>query len=210
MLRARDGLDLTTQDGMTQYALRCCEILKKVKDPIVMENHLRALVNQTGYDREILMRQIGVVQKDAKPREYRPRNGEKERPGAAVLAERALLTLLGMNAIPSAMVKVEDFSREIHKQAAQWMLDGKNAAAFVETIEDDALRSEAMQALNYAPLPEEHEERMQLAQAGIQTIRRDRMRRRMAEIEEEIKTADSSRKMELYKQMQALTQALED
>lgn len=210
MLRARDDLDLTTQNGMTQYALRCCEILKRVKDPIVMENHLRALVNQTGYDREILLRQIGVVQKDAKPREYRPRNAEKERPGAAVLAERALLTMLGMKAIPAEMVKVEDFSREIHKQAARWMLDGKNAAAFVETIEDDALRSEAMQALNYAPLPEEHEERMKLAQAGIQTIRRDRMRRRMAEIEEEIKTADISRKKELYKQMQALTQALED
>lgn len=210
MLRARDGLDLTTQDGMTQYALRCCEILKKVKDPIVMENHLRALVNQTGYDREILLRQIGVVQKDAKPREYRPRNGEKEHPGEAILAERALLTLLSMNAIPAAMVRVEDFSREIHRKAAEWMLDGKNAAAFVETIEDETLRSEAMQALNYAPLPEEHEERMKLAQAGIQTIRRDRLRRRMAEINEEIKTADSSRKMELYKQMQAITQALED
>lgn len=210
MLRARDGLDLTTQDGMTQYALRCCEILKKVKDPVVMENHLRALVNQTGYDREILLRQIGVAQKDVKPREYRPRNGEKERPGEAVLAERVLLTLLSMNAIPAAMVKVEDFSREIHRQAAQWMLDGKNAAAFVETIEDETLRSEAMQALNYAPLPEEHEERMKLAQTGVQTIRRDRLRRRMVEIEEEIKTADSSRKMELYKQMQAITQALED
>ena len=210
MLRARDGLDLTTQDGMTQYALRCCEILKKVKDPIVMENHLRTLVNQTGYDREILLRQIGVVQKDARPSQYRSRIGEKTRPGDAILAERALLTLLSMNAIPSAMVKVEDFSREIHRQAAQWMLDGKNAAAFVETIEDDQLRSEAMQAFNYAPLPEEHEDRMKLAQAGIQTIRRDRMRRRMQEIEEEIKTADSSRKLELYKQMQAITQALED
>ncbi|MBP3652425.1 MAG: hypothetical protein J6J78_05070, partial [Clostridia bacterium] len=90
------------------------------------------------------------------------------------------------------------------------MLEGKNAAAFVETIEDEQMRSEAMQALNYAPLPEEHEDRMKLAQAGIQTIRRDRLRRRMTEIEDEIKTADSSRKLELYKQMQAITQALED
>jgi len=211
MLRARDGLDLTTQDGMTQYALRCCEILKQVKDPVVMENHLRTLVNQTGYEREILLRQIGVSQRNVqRPREYRPRERQNARPGDALLAERALLTLLSMGAIPAEMLHADDFSREIHRRAAEWMLSGKNAAAFVETIDSEEMRSEAMQALNYAPLPEEHEDRMQLAQASMQTIRRDRMRRRMLEIEEEIKTADSSRKMELYTQMQAITQALED
>ena len=211
MLRARDGLDLSTQDGMTQYALRCCEILKKVKDPVVMENHLRALVNQTGYDREILLRQIGVAQKDTpRPREYAPRTRQDARPGDALLAERALLTLLSIGAIPAEMLHADDFSREIHRQAAEWMLAGKNAAAFVETIDDEQMRSEAMQALNYAPLPDTHEDRMQLAQTSLKTIRRDRMRRRMLEIEEEIKTADSNRKVELYKQMQAITQALED
>ena len=67
MLRARDGLDTSTQDGMTQYALRCCEILKKVKSPIEMENHLRRLVNETGYDREILLRQIGATPRRRAP-----------------------------------------------------------------------------------------------------------------------------------------------
>lgn len=212
MLRARDGLDLSTQDGMTQYALRCCEILKKVKDPVVMENHLRALVNQTGYDREILLRQIGVAQKESagKANQYRPRVRQDARPGDALLAERALLTLLSMGAIPTEMVQPDDFSREIHRKAAEWMLAGRNAAAFVETINDDSLRSEAMQALNYAPLPDEHEDRMLLAQTSLKTIRRDRLRRRMLEIEEEIKTADASRKMELYTQMQAITEAFED
>lgn len=211
MLRARDGLDLTKQEGMTQYALRCCEILKKVKDPVVMENHLRALVNQTGYDREILLRQIGVVQKEtAKPAVYRPHAAKNALPGDAILAERALLTLLSKGLAPSEMIRPEDFSREIHRKAAEWMLSGKNAAAFIETLEDEELRSEAMQAINYSPMPESHEERMQLAEASLQTIRKDRMRKRMAEIEEEIKNADSKRKMELYQQMQALTQALED
>lgn len=211
MLRARDGLDLDTQDGMTQYALRCCEILKKVRDPIVMENHLRALANQTGYDREILLRQIGVRQAEApRQRELRPRNAEVARPDDTLLAERALLTLLAENAIPAEMVKAEDFSREIHRAAAEWLLQGNAAAAFVELIEDEAQRREAMQALNYSPLPEDHEERMKLAQASQRTIRRSRMRDRMAAIEEEIKTADANRKVELYKQMQAITQALED
>ena len=211
MLRARDGLDLATQDGMTQYALRCCEILRRVKDPVIMENHLRTLVNQTGYDREILLRQIGVPQKEApKLGQARIRNAQKQRPGDDILAERALLTLLSMGAVPAEMIQSDDFSRQIHRQAAEWLLSGKNAAAFVETIDEETLRSEAMQALNFAPLPEAHEERMQLAQTSLRTIRHNRLRSRMLEIEEEIKTADSSRKMDLYAQMQAITQALED
>ena len=80
----------------------------------------------------------------------------------------------------------------------------------METIEDEAARSEAMQAFNYSPLPEEHEERMRLAEASLKTIRRTRLRERMAASEEEIKTADAVRKRELYSQMQAMTQALED
>ena len=211
MLRARDGLDLNTQDGMTQYALRCCEILKKVRDPIVMENHLRALVNQTGYDREILLRQIGATTLE-RPRTERllTRAPRQARADEEVLAERALLTLLAQQAIPSETIKPEDFTRETHRKAAEWLLGGGNAATFVEVIEDEATRSEAMQAFNYTPLPEEHEERMQLAEASLKTIRSNRLRERMAAIEEEIKTAGTDRKRELYSQMQALTQALED
>lgn len=61
MLRAKDDLDLNTQEGMTQYAMRCCEILKKVKSPIEAENYLRRLAGETGYDRETLLAQIGTI-----------------------------------------------------------------------------------------------------------------------------------------------------
>ena len=211
MLRAADDLDLNNQDGMTQYALRCCEILRKVKNPVEMENHLRQLVNQTGYDREILLRQIGVTAaKPAAPRDYRPRPVQTERPDEACLAERVLLTLLSEGSIPPETVKPEDFSVDVHRRAAQWLLEGKSAAAFVETSEDESERSAAMQALNYSPLPTEHEDRMNLAQTSLRTIRQNRLRKRMAKIEEEIKTADSTRKLELYSQMQALMEAMED
>ena len=211
MLRARDGLDLTTQDGMTQYALKCCEILKKVADPIVMENHLRQLVMQTGYDREILLRQIGVNARAeaSKPREYAPRPS-RERADDAALAERVLLTLLAIGEIPQEMLKAEDFSAGVRRDAATWILGGRQAAAFVETLQDDAARNEAVQALNYSPLPGNHEERLELAQTSLRTIRSARLRERMSEIEAEIKTADAARKRELYTQMQAILGALED
>ena len=67
-----------------------------------------------------------------------------------------------------------------------------------------------MRALNYAPLPQQHEDIMQLAESSLKTIRQSRLRARMLAIEEEIKTADSSRKMELYNQMQTIMQTLEE
>lgn len=211
MLRAEDDLDLSTQDGMTQYALRCCEILKNVRDPIVMENHLRVLVNRTGYDREILLRQIGVQgAKPAVQRSLQPRRNDKDTADDALLAERVLITLLAQAVIPPEMVKADDFSDEIHRSAVEWLLNGNAAASFVDTIEDKEIRSRAMKAFSYAPLPQEHEDIMKLAQTSLKTIRTKRLSKRMAQIEEEIKTADPVRKADLYSQMQAIMEALED
>ena len=104
MLRARDGLDLNVQDDLTQYALKCCEILKNVKNPIELENHLRRLANETGYDREILLRQIGVsapAPSEAPRRRLRPAENTVS---ADFRAEQALLTLLAVGLIPAEMV----------------------------------------------------------------------------------------------------------
>ena len=79
---------------MTQYVLRCCQILRGVQSPVELENHVRRLAAESGYDREILMRQIGVsppTQTDAPKPRLRPRQEEAD---AAQTAQRALLTLL--------------------------------------------------------------------------------------------------------------------
>lgn len=211
MLRARDGLDITTQDGMTQYALRCCEILKKVRNPIEMENHLRRLADETGYDRDILLRQIGVVQVNQPvAHERTARAHEKQRPDEVVLAERILLTLLASGKIPAEMIRPEDFDTEANRQTAQWLISGKSAALLAESIDDDEARNAVVQAVNYSPIPEEREDIMALAHNSLDTIRRSRLEKRMREIQEKINTADSAQKMEMYTQMAEITQALEE
>ena len=210
MLRARDDLDLNTQDGMTQYAMRCCEILRRVKNPILRENYLRTLSQQTGYDREILLRQIGAPAPERERRELRPRAARREEAGGAPPEERALLTLLAQGALPEGMVVAEDFSREVSRRVAKWLLEGRPAAALLERIEDDAERAEAAQDVNYSPLPEGREERLMLAQTSLTALRKARLRARMKEIEDEIRTADSVRKAELYRQMELIEQRLEE
>ena len=205
LIRAKDGLDLSTQDGMTQYALRACEVLRRVKNPVEMENHLRRLVNETGYDRDILLRQIGVTAVAPQPQEprRRPRRAS-DAPGESVLAEQALIALLGERRIPADMVKASDFSLPVHVALAQWLLDGKAPGGFVETIDDEARRAQALAALNYAPLPEERDDAIRLAMDCLQTIRNDRAGSRADQIKSEIGGASEEQKKALYHQIDAM------
>ena len=212
MMRARDGLDLSGQDGMTQYALRCCAILRQVKNPIEMENHLRRLVNETGYDREILLRQIGV---SASARLQQPLGGRRgarreEAPGEVTLAERALLSLLGSGRIPPEMLSEEDFSDETHRSLAAWLIAGRPVNAYIDDIDDEARRERVMRALNYDPLPEEREEAEKMAEDCIRTIRRNRVRRRIEDIKGQLSSASPDEKAGLYRQMADMMKELDD
>jgi DNA primase len=210
MIRARDGLDISLQDDMTQYALKCCSILKKVKNPVEMENHLRRLVNETGYDRETLLRQIGVIQQK-EPKVLNRRPAEKETAATdAVLAERALISLLSLNAIPREMVQPADFSDELHKTLAEWLISGKSVNAYIEALADNGERNRAMRALNYSPLPDERDEALKMAENCISTIRKNRLSERIRQIQQEIGSASPQKKMELYQQMADMMKELED
>ena len=209
MLRAKDDLDMSTQEGITQYALRSCEILRRVKSPIELENHLRRLVNETGYDREILLRQVGATQTTVVSGERRSaaRNGARARETAvseSILAERALISMLAAGLLPAGMLSAEDFSPGVRRSLFAWIAEGKPVNAFAETIAEEADRTEAMQALNYEPLPADEERALEMAHSSLKTIRRARMNERIAKIKEEINTASQERKAELYAQMTAI------
>jgi len=208
MLRARDGLDVSTQDGMTQYALRCCEILRRVKSPIEMENHLRKLVVETGYDREILLRQIGskVPEEERIPGPRAER--EKARPGEAEVAERALLSLLAEGKIPAETVAPTDFEPGVNRTAAEWLIRGKAVNALLEQLDDDA-RNRLLPAINCQHMPEDRENAMKMAEDSLKTIRLVRRRRALQALEEEVKTADAQQRRELYQRIQELQSELE-
>ncbi len=208
MLRAKDGLDLSRQDDMTQYALRCCTILKNLKNPVEMENHLRRLVNETGYDREILLRQIGVSKPT--PENVSARVRRREIPmGEDILAERALLTLLSAGKIPRDMLRPDDFADEEHRRLADWLIAGNSVNAYIEALTDDARRERTLAALNYEPLPEEPGEAVIMAGNCLSTIRKNRVRRRIEGIKGQMSTASPDQKAELYRQMAELMKELD-
>lgn len=67
LLRAQDGLDLATQEGRTQYALTACGILKRVKNPVELENYVAIVAQRTGFERDVLYRQIGASPVERSP-----------------------------------------------------------------------------------------------------------------------------------------------
>lgn len=211
MLRARDDLQLETHEGMTQYAMRCCEILRKTKNPIEMENYLRRLVNETGYDREVLLQQIGVLKSGSAPKRS-PRRVEIDSDGGrrdVLLAERALLTMLSEGVISSEMVRAEDFSEGVFRKCAEWIMSGKSVSGLIESFSEESDRRVAVGALSYEPLPRERDDILRMAESCLRTIRKHRLMVRSAEILEEIKTADSERRRELYQRLDMINRELD-
>ena len=203
MLRARDGLDMSTQDGMTQYALRCCAILKKVKSPIEMENHLRKLVNETGYDREILLRQIGATLPTGSATPMRRRRGNQSEPGGVEKAEQELISMLAAGLIPADLLSPQDFTNDEHKNLADWLIEGKTAVTYVEAMMDESARSRAMRALNFSPLPSDREKALEVAQEDLRTLRDARTAQRENEYKQRVDTLTREQKVELLRRIDA-------
>ena len=210
MIRAKDGLNLVEQEGMTQYALRCCGILKKVKNPIDMENHLRRLVNETGYDRDILLRQIGATAQAPAPQRARRRPTAERAATGVEKAERELISMLVAGLIPADLLKTGDFTDETHHALVEWLLEGKPAGAYVEAVEDEATRQKIMQAINYTPLPEEREKALEEAEECLRTIHRDRDSQRSEQIKRQINSASEEQKVEMLRRIMASMKDNED
>ncbi|MBQ9039766.1 MAG: DNA primase [Clostridia bacterium] len=210
MIRARDGLNLAEQEGMTQYALRCCAILKNVKSPIDMENHLRRLVNETGYDREILLRQIGATAQAPAQQPARRRPTAERVASGVERAEQELISMLAAGLIPGKLLKPGDFTDETHRALVEWLLEGKPAGTYVESIGEEAARQKIMQAINYTPLPEEREKALEEAEECLRTIQKDRDSQRSEQIKQQIKSASEEQKVEMLRRIMASMKDNED
>ena len=195
MLRAKDDLDIATQDGMTQYALRCCAIIRNVKNPVEAENHIRKLANETGYDREILIRQVGALTPQTDISQRNPRRDRNSvKPDKA---EGTLIALMVSGLIPAGTVKAEDFDSPVNRRAAQWLDEGKPLSQFVDQLEEEQ-RRQMMTDINSNVLPEDQTEALEMAKDTLAFIRGNRRKNRIEDIKAEMKTAGIERKKELY------------
>jgi DNA primase len=201
MIRAKDDLDLSTQDGMTRYALQACAIIRTVKNPVEAENYLRRLANETGYDRDILARQVGAVTPQREilaPKTRRDRDAVK-----ASRAEGTLLALLAKGLIPPETIAAEDFDSAVSARAAQWLLEGNPISVFVVNL-DEGERAQFMADINAEQLPDDPAVALDMARDMLSSIRERRRKEQIERLKEMLPTADGEQKKELLARISQL------
>lgn len=139
MLKSQQAFDLSQQDGRTEYAKACAVILKKVTEPVELENHLTWLALQTGFTREVLLAQMGMENAQLPRHIYaKTRETFTKTPSVteSVRTQQVLLSLLATGKLAKGVVSCDLFTDPLLKSLAAGLLEGLSPATLIE--EQDA------------------------------------------------------------------------
>ncbi|MBQ3667869.1 MAG: DNA primase, partial [Clostridia bacterium] len=207
LIRAEDGLDLSMQEGLTEYTVNCCKIIKNVNSAVERENYIRELANKTGYPRDVLLRQIGLSHVDSPPQEKSERYERNSAPERLISenerAQMQLIALLVRDLIPVKLIEREDFDTELYAEIFDNIKQGIKPAAYIDELPEEQIR-QAMEAINYTPLPDTSEKALKLADELLKTIRHSRINSRISVLMEQINNASESEKRRLTEEMNEL------
>ncbi len=198
MQRLRLQYELNTQEGRTEYAKACAELLKKVKEPVELENYLELLSVQTGFSREVLIQQIGVShgekQGQNNPSPARETiTPKRQRKADGYRTEQTLLALLATGRLPEGMVKETDFTDQDLKALAARLIAGETPAAIISDAESDSLRQAAGEA--FSLLTEgEKDHAADIAADCLRNVQMLHIQQQIQAMTDLMKTADSPEK----------------
>ena len=198
MQRLRLQMNLETQEGRTEYAKACAELLKNVVDPVDLENYLETLAVQTGFSRDVLLAQIGVsavkapAHKTDEPREYSSAK-RLHASGESFRTEQTLLALLSTGKLPEGMVKTSDFTDERMKALAEQLLNGKTPAQIITDAENDDQRQAAGETFSLLS-DKEKENAAQIAQDCLRNLQIYHLQQEINALTQLMKTAESQEK----------------
>jgi DNA primase len=209
LLRAADGVDMADQEGRTRYAIAACEILRRVKSPVELENHLKALSIRTGFARDVLMSQIGMAASaQAAPTAPRPRTLPRDRAKPQTDLERAeirLLNLMADHLVDDVKIDVEQvFQTPLHARLAALIVSGESRASVLDRLSDDE-RSDAAQALQLEVDVDSGAAAQAFAEC-LATIRRCKLNARITEAQQALRNEiDPEQRAEWLKLLTRLT-----
>jgi DNA primase len=205
--RAADGLDLSSEEGRTRYAMAGAAILRGIAQPVERENLLKRLVVETGYSREVLLQQMGRAE-PAKTAYTTGANREKL-PKVENLflpdhlkAERMLLSLLATGQSDGETVTPDRFTEERHRRIAAALLAGQKPAALLEGAEDDQER--ALLAELFGAETHPGDAVMRVAAECLERMRRGAIDARIQTLTDSLPAAAGSDKWTIIKEIEAL------
>ena len=209
LLRAQDGLDLATQDGRTQYALTACGILKRVKNPVELENYVAIVAQRTGFERDVLYRQIGASPVERSPAVRPRRVAPPKSPPDYVLAQQRLVALKAANLLPEGTVCPEDFDDAVCRALFEGLSAGRTPGELVGEMAEGEDRATALGALEYEALPQDAAVALEMAGQCLASIRRRRLEEQIAALRQALSTAQGAQRRELLERLNGLLAELD-
>ncbi|MDO4838277.1 MAG: DNA primase [Clostridia bacterium] len=214
MRRLKDQYDLSTQEGRTEYAKACAQILKGL-EPVEMENHLQQLMVQTGFSREVLMAQIGqtvprvneAVQKPAAAASVR-RTPAADSTDDELRAQEMLISLLGTRRLPSDIISEQDFDDPLLKSLYTRLKEGDSPAALVDAFQDREDIRARVGRLLLTPPSEDTDQLIRMAEDCLSSLRRKRIERQIKTIMQNVNGMTGEEKREAMMQVQQLSAQL--
>lgn len=212
MLREKEKQDMSTEEGRTAYAKACAQFLKNVREPVELENHLRRLALESGFDREVLLQQIGITP----PKQHTTvvkREGFKQKAKEAAQVDwtsRTLLAVLATGRLPHGSVSPEVFDDPALRTLCEALLSGESAAALMERQPDEQSRAIVGDILSINTDLDD-DGLMVMAQDCIKKLRRtrleaelDKLQKELPNLPEDQRAAETQRAYQLTRQLMDL------
>ena len=211
MRREKERHDVSTEEGRIEYAKACAAILRGVKEPVELENHLRHLSVETGFSKEVLMQQIGAA---PPPKVVTAAKREGFRQKAREVSQvdwtaRTLLAVLATGRLPKDSVSPEEFEDPLLRSLCEGLLAGESAASLMERQTDDQGRAVVGDILSLNTDLDD-DGLMRMAQDCLKKMRKQRLEKALDLIQQRLPTLAGEERERETQRAFALTQQLLD
>lgn len=211
MRREKERHDVSTEEGRIEYAKACAALLRGVKEPVELENHLRHLSVETGFSKEVLMQQIGAA---PPPKVVTAAKREGFRQKAREVSQvdwtaRTLLAVLATGRLPKDSVSPEEFEDPLLRSLCEGLLAGESAASLMERQTDDQGRAAVGDILSLNTDLDD-DGLMRMAQDCLKKMRKQRLEKALDLIQQRLPTLAGEERERETQRAFALTQQLLD
>jgi len=213
MLRQKEQHDMSTEEGRTNYAKACAAFLRNVREPVELENHVRRLALETGFTREVLMRQIGITEPAAAPKTIVPQRESFSRKAKSASKvdwnARTLLAVLATGRLPRDIVAPEEFEDPVLRSLCESLAAGESAASLMEQQPDEAGRAAVGDILSINTEMDD-DGLMKMARDCVKKMRIERLERELDTIQKSLPNMPEEERAQETQRAFALTKQLLD
>ena len=211
MLREKERHDMATEEGRTEYAKACAVFLRKVREPVELENHLKRLALESGFSREVLQEQIGVTPGKQHTAPQKREGFQQKAKEAAQLdwTSRTLLAALATGRLPQGSVTPEAFDDPVLRSLCQALLEGEKPAALMERQPDEQSRAVVgdILAIN---TDLDDDGLMRMARDCLTKLRRDRLETQLDKLQKSLPALPEEERVKATQQAFALARQLSE